>query len=242
MKQLVKSTLHALGIDVVRLPLPYTLGKHLQELLPKLDVSCVLDVGGNRGQYAELLREIGYRGWIASFEPMPASVEVLRQKAANDHAWLIYPFALGAESAQLDLHVYSNSQLNSLLAINHETKHIPAEESASAGTTSVPVVRLEDILPDIDRKVGPVSYFLKSDTQGYDLNVLKGAERILDRIQGLQVELALKPFYEGAPSYEQMMGAIRAYGYDATGFFPVAVDPDGTLVEVDYVSRRQLPS
>jgi FkbM family methyltransferase len=241
MKQLVKRTLHALGVDLVKLPPPYTLGKHLQDLLGTLDVRCVLDVGGNRGQYAQLLREIGYRGWIVSFEPMPASIEVLQQKAAHDQAWLIYPFALGAESVQRELHVYSNTQLNSLLEIHQGVAHIPPEELALAGTTLVEVVRLEDIFPEVDRKVGAGSYFLKSDTQGYDLNVLKGGERILNRIEGLQVELALKPFYDGAPTYEQMIGAIRAYGYFATGFFPVAVDPDGTLVEVDYVSRRPAP-
>ncbi|MGY2935035.1 hypothetical protein ACVWZ6_004637 [Bradyrhizobium sp. GM6.1] len=39
--------------------------KHaLRELLVYLDVDCVFDVGANEGQYAELLRSIGYDGQI----------------------------------------------------------------------------------------------------------------------------------------------------------------------------------
>lgn len=39
------------------------------EVLLRLEIDCVFDVGANCGQYGQNLREIGYRGTILSFEP-----------------------------------------------------------------------------------------------------------------------------------------------------------------------------
>jgi hypothetical protein len=41
----------------------------LKQVLDKGEVNCVLDVGANRGQFASILRKIGYGGQIISFEP-----------------------------------------------------------------------------------------------------------------------------------------------------------------------------
>lgn len=44
---------------------------HLGQLLSKLEIDCVLDVGANVGQYRDFLRDqVLYRGTIVSFEPV----------------------------------------------------------------------------------------------------------------------------------------------------------------------------
>lgn len=54
-----------------------------RRVLDRLSIDCVLDVGGDRGGYGDLLRDIGYKGWIISFEPVRAFFEVL-SKCANE--------------------------------------------------------------------------------------------------------------------------------------------------------------
>ena len=46
-------------------------------------------MGANRGQYARRLRRTGFKGHIASFEPVPAVFEELRATAAEDPRWLV---------------------------------------------------------------------------------------------------------------------------------------------------------
>src|SRR5688572_8587852 len=68
--------------------------EHLERFLTDFQIDCVFDVGANEGQYAEKLREIGFRGSIISFEPIPALASVLRRKATRDPDWIIEEIAL----------------------------------------------------------------------------------------------------------------------------------------------------
>src|ERR1700686_1867632 len=73
----------------------------LRRLLTQLDVDCVLDVGANRGQFAQELRGIGYNGQIISFEPIASEFSVLRRKFANDSKWRGYQIALGSKAESM---------------------------------------------------------------------------------------------------------------------------------------------
>ena len=84
----------------------------------------------------------------------------------------------------------------------------------TATTESVPVDRLDSFaLAD-----GPL--LLKTDTQGYDLQVLEGASGVIEQVVVLIIELSAKPIYEGMPSMMEMMGLIQQWGFETVGLFP----------------------
>src|SRR5271168_2015317 len=63
---------------------------HLRELLARLDIDCVLDVGANAGQYRDFLRDrVYYDGPIISFEPVSRHVDALRERSRADRNWHI---------------------------------------------------------------------------------------------------------------------------------------------------------
>jgi hypothetical protein len=47
---------------------------------------------------------------------------------------------------------------------------------------------------------GAERLMVKVDTQGFGQRVLDGAEGILDRVVGLQTEIAIRHYYEGVPN------------------------------------------
>ena len=85
------------GWDVRRFDPSAALPDYLRHVLfPHFGVNCVLDVGAHHGGFALSLREVGYSGTIASFEPVAATYEVLRERAAGDARWHTFECALGS--------------------------------------------------------------------------------------------------------------------------------------------------
>lgn len=92
------------------------LAKHLRELFTMLGIDCVLDVGANKGQYYEFLRDqVGFRGRVISFEPIPDLAEALRGRAAHDSNWTVCDFAVGRKDDVLPLNVTNRSGWSSFL-------------------------------------------------------------------------------------------------------------------------------
>lgn len=121
--------------------------KHVLELM---DINCVLDVGANRGQFAHDLRDIGYRGYIVSFEPVISEFESLSESFAADPNWRGFPFALGEQSSTCLMNVVPKlTVLSSLLTLvqPYAVERRPVEikrldEMFSEAVKGIPVPRI----------------------------------------------------------------------------------------------------
>ncbi len=213
---------------------------HLKRVLDRLEVNCVIDVGANEGQYARLLRSLGYGGRIVSFEPIRASYEVLARACARDASWIAYDLALGRREAIQSMNVTNASLLASHLAPNDFARKWFAERAEVVRTEEVKVARLDAMFDEIVRDLPEPRAFLKMDTQGSDLEVFAGAQGCLEQIQGIQSELSVLPLYAGMPDYLAALMEYRKHGFEVTGFYPVFRDRD-TLVlgELDCVMVRR---
>src|SRR6266550_7310171 len=100
----LKRLFRRFGYDVQRhQPGGVSVESHLSDLLPRMAIDCVIDVGGHWGEYGTLLRDAGYRGPIVSFEPASANIARLRSAAAQDDRWQVRQEALGREAGELVL-------------------------------------------------------------------------------------------------------------------------------------------
>jgi FkbM family methyltransferase len=168
----------------------------------------VIDVGANRGLWVSDLREAGYQGRVASFEPDPSAYAALAARASADPAWTAYPIGLGASRGTVELRLTDDSHFNSFLPQGE-----PIEQTATRGVHLARVERLDEVL-----EVAPGErVFLKVDVQGYELPVLDGASGILDRVVGAQVEVNMIPLYEGQPSITQVISRLESDGLRVAG-------------------------
>src|SRR4051794_19041632 len=104
---LLRKVLRKSGFDILRWPLEdwVHLRQALLRLFLLLNINRVIDVGGHMGGYGGFLRDIGYEGWIVSFEAVEDTHNGLRRRAANDPKWSVYNLALGAEDRMLPINV-----------------------------------------------------------------------------------------------------------------------------------------
>ena len=221
-----------------------TIESHLRNALPRLGVDTVLDVGANEGQFATLLRYIGFEGEIISFEPSQAACATLTARAARDPAWKAHQLALGDSTGTAELNVSGKSVFSSL----HKPSSFGVEKyGASIEVTNTETIQLDRLdsfldqhLPDFEQR----RVYLKMDTQGHDFAVMQGAGAYASRFAGLQSEISVTPIYEGVPDYIEAISHYRSLGYEVTGMFTVNRHrTTGHVIEFDCtMAPRQIPS
>jgi FkbM family methyltransferase len=213
------------------------LSTHLHDLFERLAIDCVLDVGANCGQYGRFLRtEVGYRGYIASFEPQSAALKELQARAHHDSLWKVFGVALGREAGELPLNVMQESAFTSFLSPDPSAVPMLAHLNSVVQVEMVPVRRLDDMMDQVRAGSGCHSIYLKLDTQGYDLEVIKGASTTLGSIAALQTEVSVLPIYRYMPDWLTSLQTLKENSFDVTGLFPVSQDPALRVVEFDCVA------
>ena len=194
------------GYDIRRHPDPGALGFHLRTL----EVDTVLDVGANAGRYATAVRRIGYRGRIISFEPLREPFARLEAASAADDRWECHRCALGAADAETEINVSDCTEFSSFLPIHGFARDVHPTSGATRREL-VPIRSLDGMFADLQLDGGTL--WLKSDTQGFELQVLEGARQCLDAFVGVQLELSLRPLYSGQPGFEEVVGEMRRRGF-----------------------------
>lgn len=214
----------------------FQLWHDLSFVLRRLEVNCVLDVGANTGQYALGLRRAGYEGHIVSFEPIRKVFAELRAASEDDPAWSVHNFALGSAEAEATIHIMSNSDLSSLLTPNPYSHERFEQKMRIVGAERVTVRRLDSLLGEVAGHLARPRFFLKMDTQGYDLETFAGLGDQVGRILGLQSEVSALPIYHEMPPLTEALRVYSSHGFEIAGMYPVGWDkPTGRVLEFDCV-------
>ena len=230
--------LNRMGITVIptwKLP-NRGLALHLSELFTLYSVDCVIDVGAHQGQDARFLRdEAGFTGTILSFEPVAGLAAKCQALAAADPKWHVFPFAAGDQDTESEINVMAVSQFSSFLAPTADSTKMFSDLNKVDHTETVHVRRLDGLLPDLRREHGFVRPYLKIDTQGFDLAVIRGAGTMLETIVALQTELSFLPIYKDAPSWKDVMALLTGNGFSVSNMFTMNLEGNMRAVELDCV-------
>jgi FkbM family methyltransferase len=201
---LLKDALYDMGIVVSRVK-PYNIFNHLK-------ITTIFDVGANIGQYRNFLRKIGYKNKIVSIEPMSKEHRLISEASKTDKNWIVAPrCGLGDSNKKESINISENSYSSSIL--NMLSKHeLAAPNSKYIDSEQIDIKTFNDIF---DRYKTPGGiYFLKIDTQGYELEVLKGASVALNSISAVKIELSIVELYENSETYEFYLNYFRDLGYE----------------------------
>ena len=218
------------------------LAGHLRSLFRAYGIDAVIDIGANEGGFGRFLRlEAGFTGRVFSFEPAPATFAQLQATARDDPAWQVHNLALGEAAGTQTLNIMDYDVFNSFLTPSASQDPLQARNSV-VGQQAVNVVRLEDWAQAHLAHLPDTRFYLKIDTQGYELPVLRGAGRFLDRVAACQAEIPFRKLYDGVPDYWTTLETWHAAGFDVSDMFVTSHDSAERAIEFDCVmiNRRFL--
>jgi FkbM family methyltransferase len=228
------------GLDIQRYSPKNSIGRRRTCILAHQQISLVLDVGANVGQYATGLREAGYRGRIVSFEPQARAFAQLARAAGADPLWACRQMALGDVDGTTEIRLAEESGVSSLLTLEPTLAHTAGW--ATVATQETMEARLDSVAEEIIRPDDLTC--LKLDVQGYEMHVLRGAAETLERISVIEAELNLIPLYKGQAEFREMLEFFESAGFRLACLHPGHfVDGPAQMVFVDgiFVRRDVVP-
>lgn len=182
----------------------------------------VFDVGANTGQSALAFTAAFPGATIHTFEPFRDTFSALRQNTAAHSHIHAHCLALGAEAGVASVRLQGSGSVNNSL--------VSAKEN-SESNGSAEHVKVDTIDAFCARQgIGTID-FLKVDTEGYDLEVLKGTSGLLQaqRVDLLQVEAGMNPLNHKHVPLTAFLSFLEPLGYMLFGIYDQTPEWDGDV-------------
>jgi hypothetical protein len=119
------------------------------------------------------------------------------------------------------INTFSRGDFNSLLTLRKDSEAAYSLEPSSRSQTPIQLRRLDAVLSELIEGIQSPRVYMKIDTQGHDLSVVRGATGVLEHIAGLQSELPAVQIYDGMASVSTLLEYYSTCGLVPIGFHPV---------------------
>lgn len=183
-KRIYMMSLH--GIGILNSITPEASGERffLDLFLKGIPEGIIFDVGANQGSYARMIRSLSGRIQIFAFEPHPRTYQIL-VKEAEQYNFKSYNIGLSNKPGTLELFDHRNQD-----GSTHATLYKDVIERIHKDQVTEHKVKLTTIDHFMDEHQIPQVDLLKIDTEGNELNVLKGAQKMIgeNRVNCIQFE------------------------------------------------------
>ncbi|MFK8046429.1 MAG: FkbM family methyltransferase [Crocinitomicaceae bacterium] len=177
-------------------------------LKQKVDSNSIfIDVGANKGEFSSLLRKAHPQAKIYAFEPNPNTFKLLNKNCGNSVQ--VINKGIGEQNGELNL-FFDEDNITSEQASSDPEILKTIAKSQNLTSVKIAITTLDQFtskngIEKID--------FLKIDTEGFELEALKGARLLLERnkIRIIQFEFNevnvvkrrfLKDFYDCLPGFD----------------------------------------
>jgi FkbM family methyltransferase len=194
----------------------------------------IIDGGANLGHTSLQFLTLFPDARIFAFEANPEIVDELKRKMAAHPQVTVLPNAIGAENKNIPFNVTNDNGASSIFQPNETVLKYHGEKLHVKTVHEVPMVRIDSVIsePEID--------ILKLDLQGFELEALKGADKILKNTRLVYTEIEFTELYNDQPLFSHIDLFLRSHNFRLLNYYNLWTHPDGQLTSGDviYLNRN----
>jgi FkbM family methyltransferase len=198
------------------------------------EVTHVIDVGMNKGQFLLAALQYLHINEYDGFEPIPSvfhSTKTLADKLDSSTKIRMYNLALAEDAKESYFHQSQKSDCSSLLEPVTTSQYNSQTECIKK--LSLNLATLDSII-DLSM-LTQNNVLLKIDTQGTELNILKGSEKLLKAgvIKHVYIEVSEIIHYQGQCFFSEILDYLTSIGYVLKALYNTNYACDGRLIFAD---------
>ncbi|KLN61571.1 hypothetical protein WH96_04240 [Kiloniella spongiae] len=178
--------------------------------------SVILDIGAHAGQFAKLFARITPNGRIISFEPGSYARSILSRVVSLHRLGNveIKPYAVGSEKSSFTLNVPVKK--SGSLGFGLSFVGDPSTVDCRILSEEISIVTLDEELTEQDGSLPNID-FIKADIEGFELEMLRGARKIISQSHpALFIEIGTDTLNRAGGSREELFQLLKAEGYFPT--------------------------
>lgn len=170
-----------------------------------MSINGVIHVGAHKGQEVDLYEKLNIKN-IMLFEPIPKIFELLKEKYGNKYS--LFNTALGNIDGTIVMNIenVNDSKSSSILEPLEHIKYYP--HIIFTEKITVNITKLNNFLNHSNDYNTMVI-----DTQGYELEVLKGSDKFLENINYIICEVNKEELYYGCPNVVDIDNYLIKFGF-----------------------------
>lgn len=215
MKKQIRKLIDKSGISIFRnsvLPVGTDYRKTIRELFGMNEIKVVFDVGANVGQFCNHCSEVFDKAKIYSFEPIKETYEKLVRNTKETKNINCFNFAFGDTKGKEEIFLQESSVINSL------NPAVNIRENENQKSQIIEINTIDSYCRD--NRIDQID-LLKIDTEGFDLNVLKGARAMLEqrKVKFVFIEVTFDKDNAHNSSYNTINAFLEPMGYKIHGFY-----------------------
>jgi FkbM family methyltransferase len=169
----------------------------------------ILDIGANDGQWISAVKKSNIQTKALCIEPLPTNFTRLTSLDLRNVDFL--NSAVGNKNGEIIINESSNSGLSSSILQIAKMHTNAAPNVKFVRKLSVKILKLSKLLKDKNYK----KIFIKIDTQGYELEILKSIDSATwKKIYAFEIEVNLVSTYKSCGLIEEVINLLRNRGFN----------------------------